>query len=356
MKSRFLIIIGIVGIAIVGVFVFSYIKYQESAEIPYDTTWNYKNTEQIIDEKFLLKSVREWQHISPDKIDAYYADYGSDDFFSDLGRLLIKNEMVRQLKKENIVNANGDFNVYPGMMLTSNPPHVSFEAVVNATDGSSYRLRGGTFANMVSDVTISKLEFFDTAEKLAVESILSQNQIVKILPGNENGQQVEPYDLIIDKDRHNIVGFENKQGVSMQIMDRENYDNPRWTGPVILPYGKATMTFNNTGVFEWIASSFPISSKGWRENYGNGEIHVISDETGSLPLDQKGRIAHAIIRNSEIPWSGIGMGRDGLNIDFNPAIFEMLPDAKKYYTARAEQLIPFDIPIIIEEPKLENEN
>jgi len=28
----------------------------------------------------------------------------------------------------------------------------------------------------------------------------------------------------------------------------------------------------------------------------------------------------------------------------------MLPDAKEYYTARAEQLIPFDITVVIEEP------
>ena len=63
----------------------------------------------------------------------------------------------------------------------------------------------------------------------------------------------------------------------------------------------------------------------------------------------KGKIAGAIIKNSEIPLSGIGTG-NGLHIDFNRAIFEMLPDAKEYYTARAEQLIPFDMAVIIEEP------
>lgn len=347
MKTRLLIIIGIIA---VSTSIFTLMTYNESPDISQDSAFNYKKTEQITDETFLSKTVKEWQQIPQDQLDAYYVDYGGDDFFTDLGRLLIKNEMIQQLKKENVVNANNDFNVYPGMTLTSLPPHVSFEAVVNATDGNSYRLQGGTFANTVSSVNISKLEFFDTTEKILVESILSENQIVMILPRNENGQQVEPFDLIIDKDRHNIVGFENKQSMPMQIMDGENYDNPRWAGPIILPYGKATMTFNNTGVFEWAARSLPLPGNGWRENYGNGAINVISNDTGSLPLEEKGRIASAIIRNSEIPWQGIGTGRDGLYIDFNPAIFEMLPDAKDYYQTRAEQLIPFEILIIVEDP------
>ena len=89
----------------------------------------------------------------------------------------------------------------------------------------------------------------------------------------------------------------------------------------------------------------------WRERYGNGEINVLSNETNNLPFDQKLRIAGAIIKNSEIPVVGMGMGNDkGLTLDFNRAIFESLPDASKYYKARAEQLIPFDVPVIIEEP------
>lgn len=54
---------------------------------------------------------------------------------------------------------------------------------------------------------------------------------------------------------------------------------------------------------------------------------------------------------SEMPRVSLGMGNPrGLDIGFNRAIYEMLPDAEMYYKQRAEQLIPFDVTVIVEEP------
>jgi len=349
MKIKLLIILVIVAIT---VSVFTVMKYNELTETPKDSSFNYKKTELVTDETFLSKNVKEWQEVSFDELMNYNENYGTRDFFGDLGQLLIKNEMLFQLRMKNIVNANDDFQVYSSKALTSLPPHVSFEAVVNGTDGNSYRLQGTTFANSVSNVNISNLVFYDTDEQLPIESIIHQNQIVKILPQNEYGPQVDPFDLVIDGDMNDIVGFENNLITPIQILGGGDYQYPTWTGPIILPYGKGTLTFNNTGIFEWSAHSLPLLGNGWREGYGNGEINVISNETSSLPLSVKGKIAGAIIKNSEIPWSGIGTRADGLYIEFNQAIFDMLPDAKEYYTARAEQLVPFDMPIIVEEPHI----
>ncbi len=343
MKTRIWIIVGIVVIAVsAGIFIqLNNLIHVESS------AFDYKKTKPVIQDTYLDKTILQWQNESFNSLMAYH-DIHHDSFFEELGSLLIKNEMVWQLEQENITNVNDGFDVYPGLMLTSLPPHVSFEAVINGTDGNSYRLQGGTFANTVSDVKISKLVFYDTAEKLPIDSIMSENPTVKILPNNGNGPQVEPFDLVINGDKHNMVYFENNLEVPIQILGGGDYHNPKWAGPIILPYGKGTMTFSNTGVFEWSARSLPLPGNEWREGYGNGEINVLSNETSNLPPSIKWNIAGAIIQNSEIPWNGMGARTDGLYIDFNRAVFDMLPDAKEYYTARVYQLVPFDVPIIIE--------
>ena len=347
MKNR-LLIITILGIVVIAISLGVFIRLNELDQVG-SPVFDYKKTEQIIDDTFLSKSVQQWQELSMSQLNSYDEKYG-DSFYTHLGKLLIKNEMIHQLNQENIVNANDDFDVYSGMALTSSPPHISFEAVVNGTDGKTYRLEGGTFANKVNYYKTTELVFYDTTEKLPIDFIIPQNQIIQVLGPNGNNARVMPFDLVINGDMHNIVGFENKLGVPIQILGEGDYRNPKWAGPIILPYGKGTMTFNNTGVFEWSAHSLPLPGNGWREGYGNGEVNVLSDKTNNLPLSTKGKIAGAIIKNSEIPLNGIGTRHDGLYIDFNRAIFEMLPDAKEYYTARAEQLIPFDITVVIEEP------
>ena len=347
MKTRLLIIIGIIIIVVIGISIGVLVRLNELDQVE-SSVFNYKNTDPIIDDEYLSKNIRQWQDLSMSQLNSYHEQYG-DYFYMNLGKLLIKNEMISQLRQENITNANDDFDVYSGTALTSLPPHISFEAVVNGTDGKTYRLEGGTFANKVNYYKTTELVFYDTTEKLSIDFIVSQNQIIQVLGPNGSNARVVPFDLVINGDMHNIVGFENKLGVPIQILGEGDYHNPKWTGPIILPYGKGTMTFNNTGVFEWSAYSLPLPGNDWRERYGHGEISVLSDKTDSLSLSVKGKIAKAIIKNSEIPLSGIGTG-NGLHIDFNPAIFEMLPDAKEYYTARAEQLVPFDVQIIIEEP------
>ena len=59
-------------------------------------------------------------------------------------------------------------------------------------------------------------------------------------------------------------------------------------------------------------------------------------------------IGGAILQNSEIPWTGMGGHYDtSIGISFNRAISDTLPNYREYYQARAEQLIPFDVPIIM---------
>ncbi|MDE1725549.1 MAG: hypothetical protein KGH76_06605 [Thaumarchaeota archaeon] len=151
--------------------------------------------------------------------------------------------MKKELERQDIKNIHDDFKIFPGMSLDSLPPHISYDAVVNATDGNSYLLLGGVFANKIESIKITKLVF--------------------------------------DKDVLNSL------------------DSGR-----SLPY---------TGQF-------------------------IEDP-------------NRVIQNSDIPWSSIGTGKYGvLEIGLYTSVYHMIPDAQKYYTARAHQLIPFYVPVTITTP------
>ena len=65
MKTKLLIII-IIGVVAVTASVFALMKTFESDEIPEFSSFNYKKTEQAIDDTFLSKTVKEWQDVSLD--------------------------------------------------------------------------------------------------------------------------------------------------------------------------------------------------------------------------------------------------------------------------------------------------
>ncbi|TLX93406.1 MAG: hypothetical protein E6K91_08710, partial [Thaumarchaeota archaeon] len=108
------------------------------------------------DKAYLSQTVDEWKNKTPEQLDAYYKKY-KDTFYTELGSFLIKNEMKKELERQKIQNINNDFKVFPGMTLDSLPPHISYDAVVNATDGNSYLLLGGVFANKIESLKITKL-------------------------------------------------------------------------------------------------------------------------------------------------------------------------------------------------------
>jgi|SRR3989344_129264 len=307
----------------------------------------------------LLQTIDEWTQMSEEDLWPYYEKYG-DDFFTELGKFLIKNEMKKELERKNIVNKYDDFTVFAGNMLTSLPPHIGYQAVVNATDGKSYLLAGGTYSNTVKSVVSEELTFYDVLEELPIDSLFTQEPLVTILPEDGNKARSDPHDLVIYLDEHNTVTFYNSMSVPVRVQESgsgkvEEEDKLKWKTQIIGPNQTATVSFNATGHYEWDARFPPTPElSGWWGAHTGGSISIISNETSNLEFQEKLRIAGSIIKNSEIPWTGLGMGNNrGLTIDFNSAIFHMLPDATEYYTARAHQLIPFDVPVVIEAPEIE---
>lgn len=350
MKTRVLIIIGIIAIVGVSVSLIS-INYEQFTNENTPGPFNYKNTNPVISDTYLDKTISEWQNESFDSLMSYHDIHG-DVFFEQLGALVAKNEMLNELNKQNIQINNPDFKVYLGITLTSLPPHVSFEAFVNDTDDNTYRLSGMTQEAKVNHpVHITKLQFFDTSVKLPLESVLSKNNTIIIKQQNSNDPPVIPHNLVIYGNNDITVKFQNTLLVPIRIQGDGDWQNPNWYGPTILPLTTASMTFDLPGVYEWHSRTLPAPGSEASDHMGGGQINIISDDMDELTFHDRQRIGAAILQNSEIPWSGMGPGNDkGITINFNRAILDALPDAREYYQARAEQLIPFDIPIIIEDP------
>ncbi|MCV0400086.1 MAG: hypothetical protein K5785_08845 [Nitrosarchaeum sp.] len=314
----------------------------------------YKTTIPVIDETYLSKNIQQWSDTDRHELDSGYQKYG-DDFYTELGRLLIKNEMQYQMNNLGIVNANDDFEVFSGGMLTSLPPHIGFSAVVYATDGNYYRLQGGTFANQVSYYRTTQLQFPDTAENLPMESLLDKPQLVTILPEDGNKARQEPSTLVIHADDGTVEFFNNTPDV-IRIQDSGSgrigeEDTLAWIGPTVLPFQSATMTFDISGLIEWDARKAPnLENPLWWQTHAGGDIIVLSDDIDGFSRDDRARIAQKMLHNSDIPIvsSGAGNAEKVLKINLDPAIVAMVPDAEEYYLKRAHQLIPFDVEIVID--------
>lgn len=342
MKTRYKILIIVL---ILTISIIASIAYDQPINRNTSSHFNYKDTQQIIEDTYLNKTVSEWQNESFDSIMAYYDIHDDDSFFTKLGALVIKNEMVKELNKQNI--QAGDFKVYPGMVLTSLPPHVSFGAFVNSTDGNTYRLGGMTqMAKVNHPVHITKLQFFDTSVKLPLESILSQSNTIIIKPSNGSQSRVYPSNLIIYGNQDITVNFQNNNLVPIGIQGGGDHRNPNWYGPIILPLTSASMIFDKPGVYEWHARTIPLPGSIASDYMGGGQINIIGDDTSESSLYNRLQIGKAILSNSEIPLTSMGLHmNEKISMSFNRGIFDVLPNASEYYQARAEQLIPFDVPM-----------
>ncbi|MGI0009915.1 MAG: hypothetical protein ACREAE_00775 [Nitrosopumilaceae archaeon] len=335
--------------------------WSTSPETPYTP-----KEQELHEETFLSKTRQQWQSMSEEQLEPHYNKY-KDDFFTELGRFLIKDEMQKELQRNGIENKYKDFRVFSGGVLTSLPPHISYQAVVNATDGNSYLLEGGTFANRIEALRINQLAFYSevlnppkigSGRTPPAWGLLFMEPKIIISPQEGNAPIVEPYSLILDLEKNNLVTFYNNLTVPIRIQEEssgfvEDEDKISWKGTIIAPKQSVSIQFNVTGHYQWNARSPPNASEQWWGYQGGGEIAAFSNETQNISFEEKMAIARVFLYNSrpDVPWTGMGSNNDGIDIMLNDAIFYMIPDAERYYKARAQQWVPFDVPIIIEAPK-----
>lgn len=335
---------------------------------------------------FLSKSLTEWKNMTPVKLEKFSEKYGGgDDFDLELGKFLIKEEMKDEIERQNLQNRNDDFVVYSGMSSMS----IGFSAVVNATDQNTYFLQGSVNGNRIdNDVSIRPLIFYPDILDSSKTSESNNNSSQRIKPYEKlldmepkitisKGEITDiygryfvngsPHELILNLDKNDMVSFYNNLDVPIRIIVEEKEkinenselkeNNPvkDWKTGTIMQQKTGTIKIENIGQYELQVMMFsPVSednSKGVWETVGNvGQITVISKETKNIPLGEKLEIARPFMfhAHEDIPWYTLSSGHGQYVEMYLPkSIHKMIPDSKEYYEKRAQEWIPFEVPIKI---------
>lgn len=159
-----------------------------------------------------------WKNLPREDLFSFHEEYG-DLFFAELGKMILKDELKKELEKQNIANANNDFRLHTSMVEQSLPPYVYYATVVNSTDGKSYMFGGRTHTNQVLDVYHDELIFYDdVSAKLSIDSFRNDSPVIVIRPQHESDSNTSK--LFINFDKNQDVTFVNSLSVPIRIQDK----------------------------------------------------------------------------------------------------------------------------------------
>ena len=110
-------------------------------------TMSYTENENV----FHGKSLSYWKNLDEDSLVQYYENFGNhENFFEDLGILLIKSHSEEKLLELGIIPAHEMEIDWIGVR-PSLPPRMGFDAKVNSTDGKNYLITGTIHGNVIQD-------------------------------------------------------------------------------------------------------------------------------------------------------------------------------------------------------------
>ena len=311
----------------------------------------YRDTIQVIDDTYLSKNVQKWSDTSPDELQTEPEMYDGDEFYTELGRLLMKNEMQYQMNDLGIVNAQDDFEVISGMSLDSLPPHIGFSSIIHATDGHYYWLQGGTHANQVNYYKTTQLQYPNPTEMDFGDSRISPDVIpqVYIVQKAEDGKNdlksIPPFTVLHQPG--DVEFYNDATGALTVYLTKDGLEEFSFeNSPKIVIQSKsdAVWSFADSGSYSW-SGMVPIMIEGneYELNTGGG-ILVLSDDMSDLSKEEKIETARMMLITSSLPIMGIGQqGEENtLFISLSSAINELLPESRQYYLEAAQKLIPFE--------------
>lgn len=313
----------------------------------------------------LGKTLDEWRKYSFDEL--RQIGETDKDFNRELGRLAIKEHMQEQLALNNITNSHDDFKVFSGY---SEMFSVDYNSVVNATDGESYLVLGSARFYTVGDYfELRTLTFGSEVYDETQHTYYSENPVIEISPDKNNRSQISNADVIIYLNQTDSVTFQNNLPMTIRIQefgsdDVDEQENLNWIGPTLQSGMSGNVTFSDPGYYRWSANQPPEPFGLTWYGQGSGHITVVSDNVDDLSFTTKNKMAGSFVKQSKVPWVGFGVGNNkGVVVHLYPAVYYMMHDAGDYYTQYLEESIPFDVPILLVEPKnydygqnYENEN
>lgn len=159
--------------------------------------------------------------------------------------------------------------------------------------------------------------------------------------GNGVRLSITPQFLILNLTGNDYVTFANQDAGTVDIFDKYR---GQWQFENVEPLSTRILPINNTGYYEILVQN---------AIYGQtGAIIALSEDTNSLPLAERAKMAQRIIsNNSEINTEVIFVGSEGINPGLTIGIHEKFKnesDAERFYYEKYRNMIPFDVPITIE--------
>ena len=154
---------------------------------------------------------------------------------------------------------------------------------------------------------------------------------------------VAPHTIVMNLSGKNIVTFVNDGSTTVNILDDSE---GIWHFDSVKPSSQRTLIINNTGFYKFLVQN---SREG-----ESGEIVAISEDTNSLSVDTRAKMAQGIISSNYYVHPeliGVGSGGapgTGVLIMINEKELDKYEDAKTHYYAKYRKMIPFDVPITIE--------
>lgn len=192
--------------------------------------------------------------------------------------------------------------------------------------------------------------------------VMSQQSTVETIINiiTEDGDdKLNPHQVVIDLEQTNVVTFVNNSPDPVRIQEVGenkiiNIPKTAWHTKTIESGENLTMQFNSTGYYEFNVKKITDFLEGYFEHHATGDIVVLSNDTNSLPVDVRAKMAQSIVSSyfHEHPaLHGVGSGGapgTGVSISINEKELELREDAESYYYELYRNLIPFDVPITIE--------
>ena len=308
----------------------------------------YHKTTKIIDDTYLGKDVNQWQNSGDLELESFHSQYGGE-FYSNLGTLLIKNEMQYQMNSLGIVNAEDDFEVTGGWALASLSPHLGFSTIIYATDGHYYWLQGGTNSNRVSYYKTTQLQYPDETKYPKIDSIASKGLPRVSVTEDDNDLIVSPnYVVLAEPGEAEFFNHATEELTVHLYQEGIPYDilselSTRSNSGMTIPFG-------SPGVYSFNAK-VPKNTDGKQYVLNtSGAIVVLSEDMGDLPMPVKMEISTMLLTASELPIVSTNRddGDNVLYIGLDPTIDAFLPESRQYYLDAAQSLIPFDIRIALD--------
>ena len=153
---------------------------------------------------------------------------------------------------------------------------------------------------------------------------------------------IAPRSSVIDLKNGNTVTFVNDGSSTVDISD-----NSRgiWSFGNVEPSSQKELVINGTGFYEFLVQN---SREG-----ESGEIAALSEDTNSLPIEIRAKMAQAIVGSDFRKGVGlisVGSGgvEPGITIGIDEKYRDTYNDAEKFYYKKYREMIPFEVPIWIE--------